>query len=149
MILLAHLLFGSATGSLIENPALAIISAFLGHYFLDFIPHIEYPIENIIKKQWEKSLPDILRVFLDFFIGMSLIFIFSKNQPIIYICAFFSILPDGLSILISVSKIKILEKYNNLHQTKIHFFKNKKISNFWRIFSQALVVLVSIILLGF
>ena len=51
MILLVHLLFGAAVGSSVKNLPIAIILAFLGHYFLDLFPHIEYPIENIRKKQ--------------------------------------------------------------------------------------------------
>ena len=99
MILIAHLLFGALIGEKILNPFLAIALAFLGHYLLDLFPHIDYPIENIKKKQWSKMLPDIGRVTLDFCAAILLIFIFSKNQPIIYISAFIAVLPDGLTIL--------------------------------------------------
>jgi hypothetical protein len=148
MILLAHLLFGAAIGSSIKNIFLALILAFLGHYFLDLFPHIEYNIENIKEKQWHKALPAFLRVLADFCIGVLLIFIFSNNQPIVYFCAFLSILPDVLSFLYIIWPSKILTVNYKLH-TKIHFLKDKKISYFWRIFSQVLAIIISIIILFF
>lgn len=146
MILLVHLLFGAAISSTVKNIPLAIILAFLSHYLLDLIPHIEYPKENIDKKQWTKALPDIFRVFVDFCLGILLIWMFSKNQPIIYICAFFAILPDGFTVLNYFTPNKILETHNKFHQ-KIHFLKHKKISNFWRFIFQLLIVAISIFLL--
>jgi hypothetical protein len=158
MILLVHMLFGALIGEKISNVVLAIILAYFGHYFLDLIPHIEYEIENITEKKWKKALPQILLVGLDFFAGISLIVLFSKNYLIIYVCAFFAILPDGFSVLSLFLKHKILEKHSAFHQHKIHFLKNNpplqnasakqiKISNFWRIFTQVAVVVVCIILL--
>lgn len=173
MILLVHLLFGAAIGSVIKNVPLAIILAFLSHYFLDILPHIEYPIKNIEGKQWRKAMPDILRVILDFCIGILLIAIFSNpstnsEQFVIYACAFLAILPDGFNVLNNLLQNKVLEIHNKLHQ-KIHFFKIhpvkyreavilpkvklfdrvKKISSFWRISTQVAVVLISVMLLKF
>jgi hypothetical protein len=162
------MLFGATIGSIIKNIPLAIILAFLSHYFLDLFPHIEYNIENIEKKQWHKSLPNILKISIDFFIGISIIFILSGSNPIIYICVFFAILPDGFTILNAIMPNKILGAHNRLHQ-KIHFLKihpvkyggavisaplklfnwEIKISNFWRIFTQLIVVVISITLLIF
>ena len=147
MILTPHLLLGAVLASKIEYAPLAIILAFLSHYLLDLIPHIEYSIDNIEKKQWQKSLPDFLRVFLDFSLGILLILIFSENQPIIFICAFFAILPDGLSFLNYFFSNKILKIHRYIHHKKIHFLRNKKISFYWRVLSQLLVVFISILLL--
>ena len=151
MILLVHLLFGAAIGSAIKNIPLTLILAFLSHYLLDVLPHIEYNIENIREKQWRQAMPDILRVTLDFCLGILLISLFSNpstgsGQLIIYICAFLAILPDGFTVLNYLAPNKILKIHNKLHE-KIHFLKDKKISNFWRIFSQVAVVIISIILL--
>jgi hypothetical protein len=155
MILLAHLLFGAAIGLIIKNPFLAIILAFLSHYFLDLMPHIEYPIDNIRQKQWHKSGPDFLRVILDFCLGILFISIFSghltfSKQLFVYACAFFSILPDGFTVLNYLFKNRLLEVHNNFHRKIIHFvnyFEYKKISVFWRISTQIVVILISIILL--
>jgi len=154
MILLVHLLLGALIGQKISDPVLAIVLAFLSHYFLDLFPHIEYPIENITKKQWHRALPDILRVILDFSVGILLIFLFanplanSKNI-IIFACALFAILPDGFSLLDSVAKNKILQKHSKFHQKRIHFLRDKKISIFWRVSSQIIAVITFIILLKF
>ncbi len=147
MVLIVHLLFAAAIGSVVKNIPIAIILAFLSHYLLDLLPHVEYDIENIKKKQWKRARPQLTRVLLDFCSGLVLILILSNNQPIIYICAFFAILPDNLSILNSMLKSKVLQNHSDLHQKKIHFLKYKKIPVFWRILSQVLVVIVSIILL--
>jgi hypothetical protein len=147
MILLVHLLFGAATGSIIKNPVLAFLLALLGHYFLDFFPHIEYSIENLKTKKWSKVPIDIIKICLDFCIGIILIFVFSKNQPIIYVCALIALLPDGFTLISLFYKNKLLETQNNLHQNQIHILKNKKIPLFWRIFSQIVVSVISVILL--
>ena len=149
MILLVHLLFGALIGQKINNPFLAIALAFLGHYLLDLLPHIEYSVKNINEKRWKNSAGDILRVLLDFSAGIFLIFMFSSNQPIVYVCAFFAILPDGLSILNSFFSNKILQKHSWLHNEKVHFLGNKKISKFWRIASQVAASVIFIFFLMF
>lgn len=137
MILLVHMLLGAAIALHIKNPILAIILAFLSHYFLDLFPHNEYNINNISEKRWKKTLPEFQKVFLDFLIGILLILLFSNNGLIIYICAFFAILPDGLSLL----------WHSNFHQDKVHFLKHKKISSFWRILTQILIFLIALVAL--
>lgn len=138
MILLVHMIFGAAIGFAVKNAPLAIILAFLSHYFLDFFPHAEYDISG-------KKMTVVLKVAADFSLGILLIFILSGIQPIIYICAFFAILPDGLTVLNYIMPNKILSAHYKLHQ-KIHFFKDKKISRFWRTASQVIAVVVSVAL---
>jgi hypothetical protein len=153
MILFVHLLFGAAIGSAVKSIPLAIVLAFLSHYFWDLFPHVEYDIENINKKQWRSKLSVILKITLDFCLGILFILIFSNptlpagRQAVIYICALFAILPDGLTVLSYLLPDKILVSHNIFHQKKIHFLKYKKISNFWRIFSQIAAIMISIVLL--
>ena len=158
MIITPHLLFGAAIASQFRNPFLAIVLAFLSHYLLDLIPHNEYPIENIKKKQWRKILPDISMASADFLIGILFIFIFSSNQPIVYVCALFAILSDGFNLLNLFSSNIILKVHDNFHHKKIHFLSNRKlaqakmqyevkISFFWRISTQIIVVIISIVLM--
>lgn len=146
MILLVHMIFGVAMGFLFRNPILGVVVAFLSHYFLDLFPHIEYDIDDIKNllaqagKNWRKVAPSIFRVFFDFITGLILIAGLSSGQPIIFVYAFFAILPDGISFFLR----------DDFHLEKIHFLKhNKKISTFWRIFSQVLVVIISILILNF
>ena len=147
MIWSAHLLLGDAIGSKIQNIPLALLLAFLSHYILDVIPHIEYPIKNIENKKWGEIFPDILKIILDFCLGIFFIFIFSKNQPIVYLCAFMAILPDVITGLNHLFPNKIFALHDKFHK-KIHFLKNKKIPVFWRIASQISVVIISIILIN-
>ncbi len=148
MILLAHMLFGAAIGASVHNPYLAIVGAFLGHYFLDLFPHIEYSIDNIRVKNWKKSVPDIVKVFLDFCLGVVIIFIFSKNTPIIYVSGFVAIIPDGLTVLSSLFPNKIMAAHDKIHTEKIHYLtKQKKFPLFWRIATQVVTVIICIMLL--
>lgn len=141
------MLFGVAIGSLVNNVLLALILAFLSHYFLDLLPHIEYPVDNIVNRNWKKSAPDFLKVFLDFILGILLIFLLSKKYLIFYVYAGLAILPDASSLINLIFENKTLENHAKLHQTKIHFLKYKKISTFWRICSQVLVAIISVLLL--
>jgi hypothetical protein len=146
MILTPHMLLGAAIASKIGYAPLAIILAFLSHYLLDIVPHIEYPIKNIQNKWWAKSLPDFLRVALDFSAGILIIYFFSGWQIIIFAGALFSVLPDAFNLLNYVFPNNFLKNHSNFHE-KIHFLKNKKISVFWRIASQVLVAVVSVAIL--
>ena len=149
MILLAHMIFGAIFGSMFQNPILAIVLAFLSHYFLDLFPHIEYPIVNIHDKNWKKSLPDFLKVLLDFLFGLLIIYIFSKNYLIIYICAFFAIVPDGLTLVTSIFP-NFLKLHHKIHTENIHYLtKQKNFPKFWKILTQIIVVIISAILLKY
>lgn len=142
------MLFGVTMGSLVKNPILAVLLALLSHYFIDLFPHVEYGIEEIKNKDWKKSAPAFLRVLLDFSLGLLLISLFTDKSLIIFICAFFAILPDGLSVLNEILPNKLLNIHDVLHLEKIHFLKyNKKISKFWRVATQILVVVISILVL--
>lgn len=141
------MIFGALVASEIQNPFLVIVLAFLSHYLLDFIPHNEYPINNLKNGQWKKSPPDILKIFLDFCCGILLVSIFTSGSPVILTAVFFSILPDGFTVLSSIFPNKFLKLHDNLHRKKIHFLKNKKISTVWRISGQALIAVISVSLL--
>jgi len=147
MILLVHMVFGAAIGASIKNISLAIILAFLGHYFLDIFPHIEYSVDNIRNKNWRKSMPDALKVVLDFFTGILIISIFSNSQPVIYFCALVALIPDAFTVISSVLPNKILSLHDEIHNKKVHYFKYKKIPKFWRITTQVIATIISIILL--
>ena len=150
MILLVHMLFGAAIGSLVKNPILAIILAFLGHYFLDLFPHVEYNIENIKNKQWKHSSYDFFKVFLDIYLGFLITFLFSKNNLIIYACAFAAMVPDGLTLLSSILPNKIMARHDYIHTQKIHYLTNqKKFPIFWRIATQIIAAIVSIAFLKY
>lgn len=162
MILTAHLLTGAAIATKIQIAPLAFVLAFFSHYLLDFLPHREYSIDNILEKRWRKSFPDFLKVTLDICFGILLVLIFSKNSPLIFIAAFSAILTDGFTLLWLIFPNKLLQIHENFHQ-KVHFFKEVKLSEskkiypaslkkggvplFWRIFSQVFVIFIVIFFL--
>lgn len=148
MIFLPHLLLGALIGQKISIPLLAAILALLSHYFLDFIPHTEYPIENIKNKNWRKIAPDITIIVFDLVSAILLIYLLSENSLIIYICATAAVSPDLLYILSpQAEKNRFLRAHSYFHHKIIHFLENKKISSFWRISSQIAVVIICVILL--
>lgn len=154
MILLVHMLFGAAIGSVVGSLPLAIILALLGHYFLDLFPHIEYldgvekSIEGLRSNTWSKKIKSVLKVFLDFSIGVLLIFLLSKNQPVIYICALVAIVPDGLTVIHALFPKLGLELHHQFHGVKVHYLtKQKNFHTFWKILTQIVAVVASIILL--
>ena len=154
MILLVHMLFGAALGSLTNNIFLALLLAFLGHYFLDLFPHIEYldSVEGSIQKiratTLKNFLPDMLKVLLDFCLGLLLIFLFSKNQPLLYLYALVAIVPDGLTVASKLFPNRILTFHDKIHTRHIHYLtKQKKFSKFWKVFTQVLAVAISVALL--
>lgn len=144
MVLTAHLLAGAAIASKIQPAPLAILLALLSHFFLDFIPHRDYSLENSQKK---KDFLHLLRGVLDISFGVLIVSFLSGGQPIIIIGALFAILPDGFSFLNMLFPQKILRGYDIFHLGKVHFLKSKKISLFWRIFSQVLIGILAIFLL--
>ena len=159
MILLVHMLFGAAVGykvySLTNSIWLAGFLALASHYFSDLFPHAEYltSVEDTIKSVKNdlsgNRLKEISMVLLDFFLGFLFIFIVSTNQFFIYLFAFLALIPDGLTIVNSLFKIRILEAHQWFHGDIVQYLtKNKKFPVFWRIFTQVLAVLISIYLLG-
>ena len=163
MILLVHMLFGAAIGASVQNIPLAIILALLGHYFLDLFPHIEYlagvedSITGIKKTRWQKNVFNILKVFIDFCLGLALIFLFSnpstgsgqENQLILYTCALVAIIPDGLTVIHSLLPNLGLAPHHNIHSGKIHYLtKQKKFPIFWKIATQVIATVISVFILA-
>lgn len=148
MILTVHLLTGAAFATRIQNPLLGLPLAFLSHYFLDFVPHREYiafpkyPLEEKLKA----PKTDFFKILIDFLIGILVILILSENKILALAGGFLAILPDLDSIffiLPSLLKNRFFKIHFDFH-LKLHFFENKKVSLFWRIFSQFLVGSISI-----
>ncbi len=149
MILLVHIIFGVAVASLVESPYFAIVLALLSHYFLDLFPHIEYPIDNLknIQKKFKKALPELFYLFVDVILGILSIFVFTDKSLIFFLCAFVSIIPDSLTVLSAIMPNKLLKLHDLFHRKHIHFLRDKKISNFYRISIQIVTVIISFMIL--
>lgn len=149
MILLVHMIFGVAVASLVKSPYLAIVLSLLSHYFLDLFPHIEYPIDNLknIRKNFKKAIPELFYLFIDFALGVLFIFILTDRSLIFFICGIVSIVPDSLTVLSVIMPNKILKVHDKFHRQVIHFLRDKKIPNFYRISTQVLVVIIAFLIL--
>ena len=131
MILVAHGIVGAAVGSFFpQNPLLAFFAGFLSHFVFDAIPHWHYRIRSIslkadsprevFKVGWELIL-DAFKISLDFFLGFLLAaMIFTKgnySDYSVFAGALGGVFPDGLLLLSSVWRNKILILFR-----KFHFF---------------------------
>lgn len=152
MLLICHLLVGAAVAVKIQTAPLALILAFLSHYLLDFVPHWEYSIDNILESRWRKTKYEFLKVALDFCLGLLLVFIFAKGQPIIFASAFLAVLPDGLTLVGLILPNKLLNLHDAFHRKIVHYFKKEqfrknKILVFLGMLSQILISILAILLL--
>lgn len=132
MVLTLHLLLGAAIITEVKNIPLAFLLCILSHYFLDFLPHKEYPLSDITEKcrfpdsqnnperKFKGCLSkirnlrefldfyigwkplDFLKVFLDFSFGVLLLFLLSRNFLLALSGGILAISPDGLTFLYSV-----------------------------------------------
>lgn len=145
MILTVHLLAGAVIAQNFPYLIPGLFSAFLSHYFLDFLFHREYLIKNILEKRWRNSFFDFLKVVLDLLFGIFLVLVFSKNILLAFVGGFFGILPDGMTFLFLLfPRNKFLKKHYYFHRRVIHFFANKKIPLFWGIFNQVLLFSIAV-----
>lgn len=151
MILLVHIIFGVAIGSLFSSPFVAVIAAFFSHYFLDFFPHIEYELtkefSQRIKKEGRVNVSDAAKIFIDLSAGLLLTFLFFGNDVLTYVYAAAAIIPDGLTVLNLVFPNKITAIHHKIHGEKVQYLtKQKKFPLFWRVATQAIAVVIAIFL---
>jgi hypothetical protein len=145
MILTCHLLVGAAIASQIQFVPLALILAFLSHYFLDLLPQIDYSITNIKAGRWHKSSADFLKVFLDISFGLLLILLFSERTPLIFAGALLAIVPDGITLLaVFFNKNILIKIHQKFHKMLNSIGETKKIPLLGKILSQVLVILIAI-----
>lgn len=148
MVLTPHILAGAAALTLAPNPVLGLIFAILSHYLMDFVPHVAYSIENIREKQWGRSLPEFLKVFLDATLGFGTVYLILGPSPVIFLAGFLAVAPDGLTFLhVIFPGNKLLGKHSQMHQAINCVGENEKIPVFLRIACQAAVALAAISLL--
>jgi hypothetical protein len=119
MILATHALTGAVIGKNISNPAIVIAVSLAVHFLMDSLRHGEYFDSRIagIKDTW-------LRVFIDITIGFSLIAgaVFFQIDNLEYrtifnivLGVFFSMLPDGLTLLFWKFNWRWLAKIKDFH----------------------------------
>lgn len=160
MILLFHIFIGAVIAAKIKFLPLVIVFALLSHYFLDFLPHNEYSIDNVRQKNWKKAKLDFLKIFLDLAIGILFVsfiqYITGINYYVLFVGAIASIFPDFLTMLNFIFPKNIILKYHIYSHRKIHIFSKyslkpsqnyKKIPLWGYFLSQTSVVLIGLLVL--
>ncbi len=146
MILIVHILLGALIVLKVKPLFLALILALISHYFLDLLPHRDYSIDNIRKKDWQQAFrKEFILIFFDIFSAVVLIFLLSENVLLSFIGAFFSTLPDGLHLLYRIRPNEFLRIHQQFHQ-KINWSENKT-PLFWGVLTQVIIVAITIYLL--
>ncbi|MDD3486976.1 MAG: hypothetical protein PHF35_01185 [Candidatus Moranbacteria bacterium] len=121
MILASHILSGAVIGENINNPYIVAISAVAVHFLLDFVPHGDY----LDKKS---KFQEFWKVALDLLSGLGIVFAILYFQKADFtfhqiqntaIGIFFSLLPDGLTLLYWKMGMKFLGPIYRFHQ-KLH-----------------------------
>lgn len=137
MTLSVHAIAGTAAAlAFRNNPAIALLAAFLSHFVLDAFPHWHY---KIFSKSADSSSPfgekldfgaafakDIFRTGIDFAIGLvvslaiSKIFFPPENLSLVFFGAIAGVLPDAIQVIYYRFKdFKPLYWFQWLHE-KIH-----------------------------
>jgi len=149
MLLTPHILTGAAIIILVQNPILGLIFVLLSHYFLDLFPQTEYTIKTIRARQWSKSLPDFLKVFLDILLGLTIVFFITGYSPLILAAAAVALFPDGLTLLHCIFPAnRLLKQHLKIHTAINDVCTNKKIPAVLGIVSQVIVIAIAICLLA-
>ena len=116
MILTTHALIGAALGKNISNPWIVAIIAIPLHFIMDHFRHGEYLNRNSkLKNTWWRTALDL---FLGLIIITAYIFFYHPDPQIIrntWIGAFFSMLPDLLTVLYWEFRWSILKKIHDFH----------------------------------
>ncbi len=154
MILIPHILVGAAIASKIPN-IWGLILAFLSHFVLDAIPHFEYKIKGIQRLKKNRFLRDVLKVELDFCLGVMIFtFVAVDLSPIRVIYGLLgvaaAVLPDGLMFFYYISGKRWFKNLGEFHyfiHTKGQKSKTKRKPSFLKILTQVLAAIVAIIIL--
>ena len=133
MILSLHTLAGAVLGSTVGNPLESSALALASHYFIDFLPHFDYKIENIQKGDWKSARPEFLKVSADLIISCIIItFVIYKNPAnilSILSATFFSLFPDGLVLIYFIFNKNISDSFIGkllLNHYEFHFKMHSK-----------------------
>jgi hypothetical protein len=148
MISTCHILVGAAIASKIPSIPLGLAAAFFSHYLIDFIPHYEYPINQIRNRRWLRSIFDFLKITLDLFLGFALIFLFAKPNIWLFAAAILAIVPDGFTLLqIIFPENKLLKKIRAWHSKVNEISEKKKIPASLGILLSLIVALIALLFL--
>ncbi len=146
MILTTHALTGAVIGKNISNVWLVAILSFLSHFIFDRFRHGEYLNRKSFNGAFWKTALDLAVGFS--IIGAIVYFSNLSSTEIrnIFIGSFFSILPDGLTLIYWKSKIKILAPFYQFH-TWVHKYPLEAPERKWNLKNATNDIIISLIAL--
>ena len=102
------------------------------------------------KLPWKKPLHTFLMITCDLLAGFLIVYLLSGNKLLALAGGLAAIAPDfinGLYIFPRLTGTKLFKLERFIHADAAHFWDNKKIPLFWRIFSQALALSIAVFFL--
>jgi len=157
MTLGTHAVVGASVASLVPgSPVLAFILGFVSHFLLDAIPHWDYKLHSLERKNGDKMqsdmhfnrafLFDLMHISFDALLGLLIAFIAFRGSPafpyIILIGATGAMLPDALQFVYFKWKREPLRSLQRFHGW-VHA-KGRVHDPFLGIMFQIIVVIVAI-----
>jgi hypothetical protein len=147
MILTTHILAGAVIGRAIQNPYEVAGLAIAVHFALDLFPHGDY----LNKKS---SFKEFWKVAIDLTIGLGAVYaiFFSRdiasaeNLRNIVIGIFFSLLPDGTTIMYWKMGMKFLKPLKKFHE-KLHYYPDFSPKRQFRLKNNLLDIAISLVAL--
>lgn len=140
MILTPHAIVGAALTNMFPNePILGFSLAFISHYVLDFLPHIDYDVKHFLHKE-PKTIKSIfidakarfhfLLIVLDFSIALILcVMFFVRNEKSLFLTALGilgGLLPDFFQFLYHKNKKQPWVFLQKIHDKIHHLLDYKK-----------------------
>lgn len=154
MIIATHAVVGAVSAQAIAPGYVSAFAVgFLTHFIMDAIPHWDYPLHmsmNPEKVSFKTIFKDGLKLFLDFTVGILIIFFFiylplqnsmDNFGVVLWFGALGAILPDVLQNLADFKNFKFLSFFKTLHN-KIH--AKLEFKNPWCLLYQVLIVILAI-----
>jgi hypothetical protein len=144
MILTTHILAGAVLGKEINNPYAVAGLAIAVHFLMDLVPHGDY----LNKKS---KMREFWKVAFDLAVGLGTVvaILFFRGEPSvanlrgIAIGIFFSLLPDGTTLLYWKMGMKFLKPIKMFHE-KMHFYPDFSSKREFRLKNNLFDILVSL-----
>lgn len=153
MVLMTHVITGASVSSLVpEYPVAGFVFGLASHFILDSIPHWDYKLNSeSISPEKENNfkidknfITDLLKIGIDFLLGLGLVYLFLKNFNLAVIFGIVGgVLPDFLWIVSKYLKCEPFTSICRFHK----FVHSKKDLNSWKFWGPALQITVTFLII--
>jgi len=149
MIVTPHFLVGVAIASQMPEAGPAVMAAVTSHFILDFIPHTDLLFAKKYLK-WANIEPKLFDIALG--IILFVLFVLPMHRGYYFLIGLMAMLPDILEIpeifWPKLYRVPLIKEFHRWH-VKILQSRNERVSLFWALLPQILVVIAMIYIIGF